>query len=74
MKGVVGDVSRNASSLHQSAQCGPWVTLDGEEYLVTDPDADVVFPLGKQHLNLGKLFRLAAVSYTHLTLPTILRV
>jgi len=27
--------------------------------LVTDPNADVVFPLGKQHLDLGKLFRLA---------------
>jgi len=31
--------------------------------LVTDPDADVVFPLGKQHLNLGKLFRLAVGLY-----------
>merc|ERR1719180_565746 len=27
--------------------------------LVTDPDADIVFPLGKQHLNFWKLFRLA---------------
>ena len=59
VKGVVGDVPRNASSLHQSGHCGPWITLGGVEYLITDPDADVVFPLGKQHLNLGKLFRLA---------------
>jgi len=27
--------------------------------LVTDPDADIVFPLGKQHLDFGKLFCLA---------------
>ena len=59
MKGVVCDVPRNASSLQQSGHCVPQITLGGVEYLVTDPDADIVFPLGEQHLNLGKLFRLA---------------
>ena len=60
MKCVVCDVPRNASSLHQSDHCGPWITLGAESiYLVTDPDADIVFSLGKQHLDFGKLFRLA---------------